>query len=71
MKGMKKGGRDNGGDCTKESRCNPAARVVARETEGGGGARRQERESRGNRIPLRGGWNERHLDTFSFSLGRE
>lgn len=34
-----KGGRDNGGDCTKESRCNPAARVVARETdrERGGG----------------------------------
>lgn len=45
-----KGGRDNGGDCTKESRCNPAARVVARETDrereggGGGGARLQERE---------------------------
>lgn len=43
VKGMKKGGRDNGGDCTKESRCNPAARVVARETERGGCDARNER----------------------------
>lgn len=64
-----KGGRDNGGDCTKESRCNPAARVVARETDrerGGGGC-----ATPGTRAVETGfhsaGWNQRHLDTFSFS----
>lgn len=62
-----KGGRDNGGDCTKESRCNPAARVVARETDrerGGEGVRDSRNESRGFHSA---GWNQRHLDTFSFS----
>lgn len=63
-KGWKRG-RDNGGDCTKESRCNPVARV-------GGGERRGygERNESVETGFHSAGWNERHLDVSSSSEGR-